>query len=76
MRSLWDRGNTADSAIDAIDASYKEDVTDEFVVPTVIVENGEPVATLKENDSVISITSDQTVQERSHVLFVMINSTV
>ena len=31
----------------------KEDVTDEFVVPTVIVENGEPVATLKENDSVI-----------------------
>ena len=70
------QGNTADSAIDAIDASYKEDVTDEFVVPTVIVENGEPVATLKENDSVISITSDQTVQERSHVLFVMINSTV
>ena len=47
------QGNTADSAIDAIDASYKEDVTDEFVVPTVIVENGEPVATLKENDSVI-----------------------
>ena len=46
------QGNTADSAIDAIDASYKEDVTDEFVVPTVIVENGEPVATLKENDSV------------------------
>ena len=37
------QGNTADSAIDAIDASYKEDVTDEFVVPTVIVENGEPV---------------------------------
>ena len=36
------QGNTADSAIDAIDASYKEDVTDEFVVPTVIVENGEP----------------------------------
>ena len=32
------QGNTADSAIDAIDASYKEDVTDEFVVPTVIVE--------------------------------------
>ena len=24
------QGNTADSAIDAIDASYKEDVTDEF----------------------------------------------
>ena len=49
------QGNTADSAIDAIDASYKEDVTDEFVVPTVIIENGEPVATLKENDSPIRI---------------------
>ena len=70
------QGNTADSAIDAIDASYKEDVTDEFVVPTVIVENGEPVATLKKTIQLFSITSDQTVQERSHVLFVMINSTV
>ena len=47
------QGNEADNAIDAIDASYKEDVTDEFVVPTVIMENGAPVATLKENDSVI-----------------------
>ena len=44
------QGNEADNAIDAIDASYKEDVTDEFVVPTVIMENGAPVATLKEND--------------------------
>ena len=47
------QGNEAASAIDAIDASYKEDVTDEFVVPTVIIEDGAPVATLKENDSVI-----------------------
>ena len=71
------QGNTADSAIDAIDASYKEDVTDEFVVPTVIVENGEPVATLKENEfRYFLTTSDQTVQERSHVLSVMINLTV
>ena len=47
------QGNTADSAIDAIDASYKEDVTDEFVVPTVITENGKPLSVVKPDDSVI-----------------------
>ena len=47
------QGNTAEDAVDAIEASYKEDVTDEFVVPTVIMKDGAPVATLKENDSVI-----------------------
>ena len=33
--------------------SYAKDVTDEFVLPTVITENGAPVATVKANDSVI-----------------------
>ncbi|MEE1312871.1 MAG: 2,3-bisphosphoglycerate-independent phosphoglycerate mutase [Lachnospiraceae bacterium] len=46
-------GNTATDAVQAIADSYKEEVTDEFVVPTVIMEDGAPVATLKENDSVI-----------------------
>ncbi|MDD5969193.1 MAG: 2,3-bisphosphoglycerate-independent phosphoglycerate mutase [Candidatus Fimousia sp.] len=46
-------GNTAEDGVQAIADSYKEDVTDEFVVPTVIMEDGAPVATLKENDSVI-----------------------
>lgn len=43
-------GNTSDSPIDAIQASYDAGVTDEFVVPTVIDKNG----LIKENDSVIS----------------------
>lgn len=47
------QGNTAEDGVEAIAASYKEDVTDEFVVPTVIMEDGAPVATLKENDSVV-----------------------
>ncbi|MDO4169398.1 MAG: 2,3-bisphosphoglycerate-independent phosphoglycerate mutase [Lachnospiraceae bacterium] len=63
--SNWDRvekaykaivlgeGKTGTDAVQAIADSYAEDVTDEFVVPTVILEDGEPVATLKENDSVI-----------------------
>ena len=33
--------------------SYASDVTDEFVVPTVITENGKPLSVVKENDSVI-----------------------
>jgi 2,3-bisphosphoglycerate-independent phosphoglycerate mutase len=46
-------GNTADSATGAIQASYDDGKTDEFVIPTVIVENGVPVATIKNDDSVI-----------------------
>ena len=40
--TLWytGEGNKADNAVDAIKASYAADVTDEFVVPTVIDENG------------------------------------
>ena len=34
-------------------ASYDEGVTDEFVVPTVIEKDGNPVATIKDNDSVV-----------------------
>jgi len=33
--------------------SYDEGVTDEFVLPAVITENGKPIATIKENDSII-----------------------
>lgn len=46
-------GNTADNAVDAVQASYDDGNNDEFVIPTVIMENGAPVATIKENDSVI-----------------------
>ena len=46
-------GNTADDAVKAIVDSYANEVTDEFVVPTVIMKNGAPTATVKEGDSVI-----------------------
>lgn len=46
-------GNTADNAVDAVQASYDDGNNDEFVIPTVIMENGAPIATIKENDSVI-----------------------
>ena len=46
-------GNEADSASEAIEASYAADKTDEFVIPCVIKENGKPVATVEDGDSVI-----------------------
>ena len=46
---VYGEGNKADNAVDAIKASYAADVTDEFVVPTVIDENGK----ISANDSVI-----------------------
>ncbi len=42
-----------DSATGAIQASYDEGKTDEFVVPTVITEHGAPVGLIKDHDSII-----------------------
>ncbi len=47
------KGNTSANGVQAIEDSYKQDKNDEFVLPTVIVEDNKPVATIKENDSVI-----------------------
>ena len=52
MLTLGD-GVKADSAEAAITASYADDKTDEFVLPTVIEENGAPVATIKDKDSIV-----------------------
>ena len=46
-------GNTANSANEAIATSYDNGVTDEFVIPTVILENGKPTATIGKGDSII-----------------------
>lgn len=46
-------GNRRDSAAGAIQASYDEGKTDEFVMPTVITANGVPTATIQDGDSII-----------------------
>ena len=46
-------GLISNSAISAIESAYQREEFDEFVKPTVIVENEKPVATIKQNDSVI-----------------------
>ena len=46
-------GEKAQSAITAIEASYQKEIFDEFVEPTLICNGDTPIATIKENDSVI-----------------------
>ena len=46
-------GIKSTSAISAIEGSYQKEVFDEFVEPTVICQNNEPIAKIEENDSVI-----------------------
>ncbi len=48
------KGTSHNSAAEAIQASYDEDVTDEFIKPRVIVdEEGKPLATVEKDDVVI-----------------------
>lgn len=46
-------GNRTSNAVEAVAASYAEDVTDEFVVPTVVEKDGKPVATIQDKDTII-----------------------
>jgi 2,3-bisphosphoglycerate-independent phosphoglycerate mutase len=47
------QGKTSSTAREAVEASYKLNQTDEFVLPTVIMNGNEPTGTITENDSVI-----------------------
>ena len=50
---VYGEGEKAESAVKAISDSYAQEKTDEFVLPTVIEENGAPVATVEDKDSII-----------------------
>jgi 2,3-bisphosphoglycerate-independent phosphoglycerate mutase len=50
---VYAEGSTAPDPITAIRQSYEQDITDEFVLPTVIVGGGMPVATVQDNDALI-----------------------
>ena len=47
-------GVQAASATEALEKSYAEDVTDEFVLPTTILTDGKPTAVIKDGDSIIN----------------------
>lgn len=46
-------GEKAENGLAAVENSYKAGKLDEFVIPTVVENNGKPLATIKDNDSVI-----------------------
>ena len=46
-------GVEANTAVEAVENSYKEGVEDEFLIPAVIKQDGEPVAKIEDGDSVI-----------------------
>ncbi|MGF0033746.1 2,3-bisphosphoglycerate-independent phosphoglycerate mutase [Bariatricus sp. SGI.154] len=50
---VYGEGEMAVSGPEGIQASYDKDATDEFVLPTVVMKDGAPVATIKDNDSII-----------------------
>ncbi|MDR2939567.1 MAG: 2,3-bisphosphoglycerate-independent phosphoglycerate mutase [Clostridiales bacterium] len=50
---VFGKGNQADSAPSCVESSYAKEVHDEFILPTIIMTNDMPTATIKENDSVV-----------------------
>ena len=49
----YGEGVTAPSALEAVTQSYAKGETDEFILPTVVMKDGAPVATVEDGDSVI-----------------------
>ncbi|MBI4100197.1 2,3-bisphosphoglycerate-independent phosphoglycerate mutase [Candidatus Microgenomates bacterium] len=47
------QGETANSVEEAVQNSYRERRTDEFILPTIILKDGKPVACASENDAAI-----------------------
>jgi 2,3-bisphosphoglycerate-independent phosphoglycerate mutase len=51
---VFGEGEYCDSALMGVENSYSKNITDEFIVPIVVVNpDGSPVATIQDNDSVI-----------------------
>src|SRR5213082_939948 len=46
-------GQHANSAVEAIQQSYDKGITDEFIIPTAIMEEGHPVSVVKAGDALI-----------------------
>ncbi|WFD11271.1 2,3-bisphosphoglycerate-independent phosphoglycerate mutase [Tepidibacter hydrothermalis] len=47
------QGETANSAKEAVEKAYNDNKTDEFVLPTVVLEDDKPIAKIEENDSIV-----------------------
>jgi len=47
------KGEVGTNAVDVLKQSYADGLTDEFVLPTVIEKDGQPIATIKDNDAIM-----------------------
>ena len=47
------KGKEDISAVEAVEKSYNENITDEFMIPTVITKDDKPIATIDSGDSII-----------------------
>ena len=54
---VYGKGREAASAVEALENSYKEDVTDEFVLPAVILSAESPQPRLSQTTELCSLTS-------------------
>jgi len=70
---VFARSETANSPEEAIKNAYQKNLNDEYVLPTVILENGQPIAKISANDGVIffNLRSDRARQFTK--LFVAMN---
>lgn len=61
---VFARGKQANSPEEAIEHAYSKNQTDEYIRPVVIMENGQPVAKLSQNDSIVffNLRSDRARQ--------------
>ncbi len=50
---VFGKGEENSSALQAIEKQYQKNITDEFINPIVILDNGQPIATISEGDVVI-----------------------
>lgn len=50
---VYGEGEYAADAVTAVAKSYENGIMDEFIIPTIITEDGKPAAVIKVNDSVI-----------------------
>ena len=70
---VFARGEKASSAEEAIKQAYKNSLTDEYLLPTVIEENSIPVAQIKENDAVMFYNFRSDRARQFSKLFIAIN---
>lgn len=63
------KGESFEDVVEAIKSSYKNGITDEFIKASVIEENGKPIATIKDGDTVIAYNfRTDRLREMTHVL--------